>query len=228
MQNRQLGNNFAIPQETNVSRIGRKVMLTGDIEESSIHELMKLLFEIENEDDEFYGQEKVNTAFEGFAETLTNKEKDLNKLSKVIDKYQSDSAYDREPIELYISSFGGSGYDVISVIDQIENLKAPVHTYLYGKAMSAGFLLFMVGCQRFISRNSTLMLHQLSGVCAGTYQDMKEQLEEYERMQQRVEDLIMLHTHVEEELLEAIRESKYNLYLDAEEAIEMGVADQII
>lgn len=228
MQKRQLSNNFQAPQETNVSRIGRKVMLTGDIEESSIHELMRLLFEIENEDNEYYNQEKVNTAFEGFAETLTNDDKDLNKLSKVIDKYKSDSVYDREPIELYISSFGGSGYDVISVIDQIENLKAPVHTYLYGKAMSAGFLLFMVGCQRFISRNSTLMLHQLSGVCTGTYQDMKEQLEEYGRMQERVEDLIILHTKIDEETLDAIRESKYNLYLDAEESIDLGVADYII
>lgn len=225
---KNLNNNFATPQETNVSRIGRKVMLTGDIEESSIHELMKLLFEIENEDDEFYSQEKVTTAFEGFAETLVNKDKNLDKISKVIDKYQSDSVYDREPIELYISSFGGSGYDVISVIDQIENLKAPVHTYLYGKAMSAGFLLFMVGQQRFVSRNSTLMLHQLSGCIAGTLQDMEEQLEEYERMQQKVEDLILLHTYIDEELLEAIRESKYNLYLDAEEAIEYGVADHII
>lgn len=225
---KNLNNNFATPQETNVSRIGRKVMLTGDIEESSIHELMRLLFEIENEDNEYYSQEKVNTAFEEFAETLVNKSKDLDKLSNTIDKYQSESVYDREPIELYISSFGGSGYDVISVIDQIENLKAPVHTYLYGKAMSAGFLLFMVGCERFISRNSTLMLHQLSGGIMGTIQDMKEQLEEYERMQQKVEDLILLHTYIDEELLEAIRESKYNLYLDAEEAIEYGVADHII
>jgi ATP-dependent Clp protease protease subunit len=225
---KKLNNNFATPQETNVSRIGRKVMLTGDIEESSIHELMRLLFEIENEDNEYYSQEKVNTAFEEFAETLVNKSKDLDKLSNTIDKYQSESVYDREPIELYISSFGGSGYDVISVIDQIENLKAPVHTYLYGKAMSAGFLLFMVGCERFISRNSTLMLHQLSGGIMGTIQDMKEQLEEYERMQQKVEDLILLHTYIDEELLEAIRESKYNLYLDAEEAIEYGVADHII
>jgi len=57
---------------------------------------------------------------------------------------------------------------------------------------------------------------------------MEEQLEEYERMQQKVEDLILLHTYIDEELLEAIRESKYNLYLDAEEAIEYGVADHII
>ncbi len=233
---KRLGSGFEIPQ-TNVSRVGRKIMLTGGVDEASIHEIMKLLFEIENEDNETGYQGNAEVALNGIANVLETETEELTKdeeknLINIVNNYKrtihKPTCYDREPIELYISSYGGDGYEVLGVIDVIRNMKAPVYTYLYGKAMSAGFLMFMVGDKRFISRNSTLMIHQLSGGMFGTIQDMREQLEEYERMQEQVEDLIMLHTHLNEEDLEGVRFGKYDLYLNAEEAKDFGIADEII
>lgn len=233
---KKMNGGFQIPL-TNVSRVGRKIMLTGGVDESSIHEIMKFLFEIENEDNEMGYQGNAEVALNGIAcvletetETLTKDEE--SNLINIANNYKrtihKPTCYDREPIELYISSYGGDGYEVLGVVDLIRNMKAPVYTYLYGKAMSAGFLMFMVGDKRFISRNSTLMIHQLSGGMVGTIQDMREQLEEYERLQEQVEDLVMLHTYLDEDDLGGVRFGKYDLYLSAEEAKELGIADEII
>ena len=37
--------------------------------------------------------------------------------------------YEVEPIELYISSFGGSVYDGLALVDIIRNSNTPIHTY---------------------------------------------------------------------------------------------------
>lgn len=41
----------------------------------------------------------------------------------------------RKPIKIYVNSFGGSIYDMRSLIDIITNSKTPIHTYCTGYAM---------------------------------------------------------------------------------------------
>lgn len=51
----------------------------------------------------------------------------------------------RNPIHLYINTFGGSVADMWSLISVIEVSKTPVYTYCTGYAMSAGFMIFIAG-----------------------------------------------------------------------------------
>lgn len=75
--------------------------------------------------------------------------------------------YKREPIKIYINSYGGNLYDMWSLIDIILNSKTPIYTYCTGYAMSAGFKIFLAGHKRFVSKHATLLYHQLSGWTGG-------------------------------------------------------------
>jgi len=232
----KLNNGFQLPQSS-VSRVGRKVLFTGDVDEDTYGDLVKILFEMENEDDDVNSQSSAEVALNSIANVLESESEEMTAKERedsilAINKYKkgllSQNTYDREPIHLYLNSFGGSGYDMLGLIDIIRNLKTPVYTYCFGKCMSAGLILFMVGDRRYISRNSTLMLHQLASGYIGKVQDMVENVDEMERMQNLVEDLIMLHTHIDEEYLQEVRYRKLDCYIDAEQSIELGIADEII
>ena len=55
------------------------------------------------------------------------------------------------PIKLYITSGGGSVYQVLSAIDTIKNMRVTVNTYVKGFAASAATLLSLSGKKRFIT-----------------------------------------------------------------------------
>ena len=71
---------------------------------------------------------------------------------------------DIEPpfIHLFINSGGGSITSGISSMDTILRAKVPVYTYVDGFCASAATFLSVVGTKRFMSRNSYMLLHQLS------------------------------------------------------------------
>ena len=51
--------------------------------------------------------------------------------------------YERQPIKLFINSYGGNVDDMWSLIDIIENSKTPIHTYiLYRLRYECCFLYF--------------------------------------------------------------------------------------
>jgi len=233
---KRMDNELQVPQSS-VERVGRKVLFNGDIEENTFGQLQKILFEIEAEDDENGYQGNAEVTLNGIANMLESESEELSDKEKtnvisIMNQYKKNihkpDTTEREPIHLYLNSFGGSLYDCMGMVDLIRNLKTPIYSYCFGKCMSAGMVAFACTDKRFISRNSTIMLHQLSGGYIGKYQDMEENVDESRRMQELMEDLIMLHTYIDEEFLEELKYRKFDCYLDAERCVELGIADEII
>jgi len=234
MQKQSNNNGFQFPQ-TNVSRVGRKIFFTGDVTEDSISELLKLITEVEAEDEEQQPQEKIEVLINDLMTVVELKKKkavEVNKVHEIlddaIDTYNSDTSIDKVPIELYISSCGGSIYDALSFIDYVGLIKTPIHTIAMGKCMSAGTLMLIAGDRRFATQNSTILIHQMSAGTIGSFQTMIEDMIEFQRLQNLVNEIIMTYTNVTEDLLQEIQESKYDYYMDAIEAKELGIIDEII
>jgi ATP-dependent Clp protease, protease subunit len=232
---KKLDGGFQLPQNVNVTRVNRKIFFSSDVSDDSIHELIRLLTEIEEEDNEQIPQGKVEnliTDILNVADLKKKKVKNSKELLEVlddsIDTYNSDSSLDRTPIELYISSCGGSIYDALSFIDYIRLMQTPVHTIAMGKCMSAGTLLLIAGDRRFATLNSTILIHQMSSGTFGNFQTMLEDMEEFQRLQDLVNDLIMTYTNIDADFLQQIQESKYDYYMDAEEALQLAIIDEII
>ena len=84
--------------------------------------------------------------------------------------------------KIYINSNGGYVCDMWSLVDIMLNSKTPIYTYSTGYANSCGFLIFIAGTKRFITKHTKMCCHQFSGGAIGMYQDIKEKVEDLDRM----------------------------------------------
>lgn len=143
-------------------------------------------------------------------------------------KEKREKDYEREPIRIYINSYGGSVYAMWMLIDAIETSKTPVYTYCNGYCMSAAFQIFLSGHKRYVSKHATLMYHQISCWRYGKYQDLVDDMEHTEHLNDQIETYVTQRTKISADELYQIRQKKRDTYYTAEEAIKYGIADEII
>lgn len=136
--------------------------------------------------------------------------------------------YSRQPINLYVSSFGGSIVDGFGLIGMIQSSKTPVHTYAIGKTMSMGVAICLAGHRRFAYPHSTFMIHSLSGGVRGKYADMQESALEDKRLQNKLDSLITARTSIPQKRLNEVHKQKLDWYFDAEEAVTLGLIEAIV
>lgn len=136
--------------------------------------------------------------------------------------------YYREPIYLYINSFGGSVYAGLGLIDIMTASKTPVYTVCIGNAMSMGLIILLSGKKRFIGRNSTIMCHGVSAMTLGKTPEMSEDLEEFKRLELLLTDIIVENTKIKRNKIEDIIEKKQNWFIPAKEALKLGIVDDYL
>ena len=146
-----------------------------------------------------------------------------NEDSELIETYQ--------PIEFIVSSHGGLAAEMFSVYDVIRDLrdKSPIHTKGLGKVMSAGVLLLASGTkgERRIGKHCRVMLH---GVVAGQHgylADVENEFKETKYIQSMYIKALVEETNMTEKYVRKLMNKKTNVYLDAEEALKLGIADII-
>lgn len=133
-------------------------------------------------------------------------------------------------IHFYINSPGGSVPAGLAVYDTMQFVRPDVATYTVGMAASMGAILMCGGTKgkRFVLPNSRLMLHQplIGGVLEGTATDLAIEAEEIIRLRSRLYEIVANHTG--QELKKIEKDCDRNKWLDANEAIEYGLADQTL
>lgn len=132
------------------------------------------------------------------------------------------------PIRLYLSTPGGNCYDGLALYDAIESSKTPVEVICSGKVMSMGIIVALASPVRKAYRNTTFMIHQVSGMNFGTLQDMKESVEESERVNSLLFDIIQKKSKVTKERLDEVAKQKEDWFFSAEEALDMRIITEII
>lgn len=136
--------------------------------------------------------------------------------------------YERQPIKLFINSYGGNVDDMWSLIDIIENSKTPIHTYCTGYAMSAAFCIFIAGHKRFCTEHTTFMYHQIQAGAYGRYQDIVERKDELSFNNRQIEKYVLSHTKLIGCTVKEVREKKLDMYIHSDKAIELGIVDEVI
>jgi ATP-dependent Clp protease protease subunit len=97
-----------------------------------------------------------------------------------------------------------------------------------GCAMSCGFMMLISGHKRFAHRLSTPLYHQVSSGAFGTLKEMEEKIEETKRLQAQLEDIVKEKTNISKKKLKEIFDNKKDWYMTSEEALELGVIDEIL
>ncbi|KAI2497313.1 Clp protease [Fragilaria crotonensis] len=133
-----------------------------------------------------------------------------------------------KPIYMYINSPGGQVTSGMAMYDTMQYVSPLVHTICMGQAASMGSLLLAGGAPgfRFALPNSRIMLHQPSGGAAGKASDIAIMAREILRTRATLNDLYVHHTG--QPLAEIERVMDRDTFLDAKEALEFGVIDQIL
>ena len=133
-------------------------------------------------------------------------------------------------IAMYINSPGGSVTAGFGIYDTMQFLRCEVSTYCIGQTASMGAVLMASGGRgkRFMLPNSRFLLHQpvISGVIEGSATDLAIEAREIIRLRNRLYAIIADHTEQKVEKIE--RDCDRNLWLDAAEALEYGLIDEIL
>ena len=133
---------------------------------------------------------------------------------------------DPPPVKIMINSGGGSIVAGISSMDTIIRSKVPIHTYVDGFAASAATFLSVVGTHRLMSRNSYMLIHQLSSSFWGTYANFEDEKQNLDLMMKTIKEVYKKYTKVPMKELNSIL--KHDLLWDAQKCLDMGMIDQII
>ncbi|ARN56333.1 ATP-dependent Clp protease proteolytic subunit [Sedimentisphaera salicampi] len=133
-------------------------------------------------------------------------------------------------IHFYINSPGGSVSAGLAVYDTMRFLRCDVATYCIGQAASMGAVLFAGGTEgkRCMLPNSRILLHQplISGVMQGPATDLEIEAKEIIRLRKRLYNILSFHTGKSEE--QVVKDCDRNLWLEAQESIDYGLADKIL
>lgn len=137
---------------------------------------------------------------------------------------------DEADIHFYINSPGGVITSGLAIYDTMQFLRCDVSTYCVGQAASMGSVLFAGGKEgkRHMLPNSRILLHQplISGVMQGPATDLEIEAKEILRLRERLYDVLSKHTGKDAKDIE--KDCDRNLWLEADESIAYGLADQIL
>ncbi len=133
-------------------------------------------------------------------------------------------------IHFYINSPGGSVTSGLAIYDTMRFLRCKVSTYCIGQAASMGAVLFAGGekGKRYMLPNSRILLHQplISGVMQGTSSDLEIEAKEILRLRERLYGILSAHSGKSSEQIE--KDCDRNRWLEAQEAVDYGLADKIL
>lgn len=132
------------------------------------------------------------------------------------------------PIYMYINSPGGSVVDGLAIVDTMNLISCPVHTYCIGQCASMGSIFLVSGEKghRYALPNSRIMIHQVSGGSQGTYEDMKRSINEAGRLNELLAGILANGT--EKSLKEVKNDMDRDYFMSADEAMKYGIVDKVI
>lgn len=134
----------------------------------------------------------------------------------------------RSTVTIKIHSGGGSVYEALAVVGRIRASSCHIVTEGYGHIMSAATLILASGDNRKISRYAWFMHHETSYCSSGTLSQNREMLKQVEREERFWSKWMHEFTNYETENYWYKLGIKKDVYINAEELVEMGVARSII
>jgi ATP-dependent protease ClpP protease subunit len=129
-------------------------------------------------------------------------------------------------IHLRIHSYGGDVLSGLASVDTIRSLKTKVYTYVEGAAASAATIISIAGKKRFIGKNSFMLIHQLSSVCAGTFERLEDEQENNRRMMGTIKSLYKEYTKIPMKELDVIL--KRDIWFDSATCLKYGLVDTVL
>lgn len=143
-------------------------------------------------------------------------------------------------ILFYINSPGGLVTAGLAIYDTMQFIKPDVSTIVLGQACSMGSFLAQAGApgKRLVLPESRTMVHRVSSGTPGVsgtihvqeleFEDAKRAFEESKRINKRLTELYVRHNTAGKTFDEMHAIMKFDTFLSAQEAVDLGLADKIV
>jgi ATP-dependent Clp protease protease subunit len=139
---------------------------------------------------------------------------------------------DLDPINFYISTYGGNADDMFALYDMmnVTKEKCVISTIGLGKVMSAGVLLLAAGTRghRRIGQHCRVMIHSVAAGNMGNLHSLQNEMDAIKNLQDEYIDALVQNTNMSRKQIRKLLDRKVNVYLSPEEAVEYGIVDEII
>lgn len=139
-------------------------------------------------------------------------------------------AVNDDKISLFINVENGDIRSVLSIIDCINLLSAPLETYICGSVQGPAVLLASAGTPglRFISENSTVSLGQLEADHAkyGNLVSAKISLDQLIRDNNRM--IKILSNHTGKSIKTITKDLEKRIFMEPKDVVKYGLADKVV
>ena len=132
------------------------------------------------------------------------------------------------PIQLYISSTGGSVLDGYGIIDTMNLITSPVTTVCMGLAASMGSLILSAGVKgkRFVFPGGKVMIHQPSvEFLYGQATDLEIQAKQIVKTKELTASILAKNCGQKKD--KVLKDMDRDYWMDAQESIQYGIVDDI-
>lgn len=131
-------------------------------------------------------------------------------------------------IYLYLNSPGGYVSAGMAIYDTMQYIKPDIQSFCLGQAVSMTSLLLASGTpgKRFATPHARIMLHQPLGGAQGQAADIEIQANEIIRIRDQINQIF--HKHTNQTMERISRDTERDYYMDAREAQEYGIVDDVI
>lgn len=132
-----------------------------------------------------------------------------------------------KPINLYINSSGGNGYNADAIIAVMSQIEAKVNTICLGHALSGACEILAAGTgERSAYEFSTLMFHQTLWEADGDITNLEIQAAQGQRF--RNAQIEVLHRCTGQTRERLRKDIERDHYMTAKEALEYGLIDKVM
>ena len=131
---------------------------------------------------------------------------------------------------LHINTFGGSVYDGLGIYNIIRKLSEDykVIAYCRGYIMSVGIPIILAATERYSYPDTTFMIHEIATFDWGKLTQIKEDIEETERLGKITSNIITNNTSITQDMLDDWFAHKKDVFFNAQQALEYKLIDKII
>ena len=157
---------------------------------------------------------------------------DEEMIEKTITSMMALSYMGGDTIQMIISTGGGLATEMFALYDVMRNVREDIEvvTLGLGKVMSAGVLLLAAGTKgkRKIGKHTRVMIHGLKTDLGGYLNDIKNDYDELRAIEKVYIDALSKETNMTKTKLRELFAERRDIFISAEEAVEYGIADEVI
>lgn len=134
----------------------------------------------------------------------------------------------KKDIIIYINSPGGTVTGTMAMYDTMQFVKCDVSTICVGIAASGAALILAGGAKskRLVLPNAEIMIHQVMGEAGGQAVEIEISAKHIIKIKNKLNQILAKHTG--QSLKKVEKDTDRDFYMNADEAKEYGIVDEII